>query len=172
MKTYIATVDGREFRVEIVDDRHVKINGQLVEVDFAPIGEQTLYSLLASGRSYEANVHPDNDGWQVLLRGRLFAVEVEDERERALRARAGVDTHDKRPQRIKSPMPGLIVKVPVEEGQPVTAHQALVILEAMKMENEIRAPVEGVVKAIRVEPGVPVDQGEVLVVLGPPPESE
>ncbi len=165
MKTYIATVDGREFRVEIVDDRHVKINGQLVEVDFAPIGEQTLYSLLASGRSYEANVHPDNDGWQVLLRGRLFAVEVEDERERALRARAGVDTHDKRPQRIKSPMPGLIVEVKVQPGDAVHKGDTLLILESMKMQNEIKAPRDGTVAAVFVQGGQSVNQGEPLVQL-------
>ncbi len=163
MKTYIATVDGREFRVEIVDERHVKINGQTYEVDFANIGGRPLYSLLASGRSFEANVHAEDDAWHVLLQGRLYTVQVEDERERALRARAGVDTHDKRPQRIKSPMPGLIVEVRVQPGQEVRKGDTLLILESMKMQNEIKAPRDGVVTAVFVEGGQSVNQGAALV---------
>lgn len=165
MKTYIAVVDGREFRIEIVDEHHVKINDRLYEVDFANIGGRPLYSLLAAGRSFEANVHLEDDAWQVLLRGRLFAVTVEDERERALRARAGVDTTDKRPQRVQSPMPGLIVEVRVQPGQEVTRGETLLILESMKMQNEIKAPRDAVVAAVFVRQGQSVNQGETLVQL-------
>ncbi|NPA30900.1 MAG: biotin/lipoyl-binding protein [Chloroflexi bacterium] len=165
MKTYIATVNGREFRVEIVDERHVKVNGQTYEVDFTNIGGRPLYSLLASGRSFEANVHGEGDLWQVLLRGRLYTVQVEDERERVLRARAGVDTRDKRPQRIPSPMPGLIVEVRVQPGDTVSKGATLLILESMKMQNEIKAPRDGVVAAVFVQAGQSVNQGEALVQL-------
>jgi pyruvate carboxylase subunit B len=63
-------------------------------------------------------------------------------------------------------MPGLVVAVPVSEGQAVKAGQGIVILAAMKMENELRAPADGVVRAIRVAPGDAVDQGQALVVIG------
>ncbi len=165
MKTYIATIDGREFRVEIIDERHVKVNGQVYEVDFTNIGDRPLYSLLASGRSFEANVHQEDDLWHVLLRGRLYAVRVEDERERALRARAGVKTADQRPQRIQAPMPGLIVEVRVQPGQEVRKGDTLLILESMKMQNEIKAPRAGVVAAVFVENGQSVNQGAALVQL-------
>ncbi len=165
MKTYIATVNGREFRVEILDERHVKVNDRVYEVDFVNIGDRPLYSLLASGRSFEANVHAEDDLWHVLLRGRLYAVQVEDERERALRARAGVEGQDKRPLRLKSPMPGLIVEVKVQPGQEVRKGDTLLILESMKMQNEIKAPRDGVIVAVFVENGQSVAQGEALVQL-------
>jgi biotin carboxyl carrier protein len=63
-------------------------------------------------------------------------------------------------------MPGLVVGVPAKVGEPVKMGQGVVILEAMKMENEIRAPRDGVVKAVRVAPGQAVEQGQVLAVIG------
>jgi len=165
VKVYIATIGDREYRIELLDEHRVKINGQEYDVDFTAIGGHPLYSLLASGRSFEVSVHPlpEAKTWHVLLRGRLYEVVVEDEEERRLRAQAGVEREDRRTVRIKSPMPGLVVDVKVEPGQDVAKGEVLLILESMKMQNEIKAPRAGRVSAVFVQAGQSVAQGEPLV---------
>ncbi|WP_376792229.1 acetyl-CoA carboxylase biotin carboxyl carrier protein subunit, partial [Thermoflexus sp.] len=101
----------------------------------------------------------------VFVRGYLFAVRVEDERERRIREASGERHGSVGEVVVKAPMPGLIVAVPVQEGQPVRKGEKLVLLESMKMQNEIRAPRDGTVKAIRVRPGQSVEQNQILVVL-------
>ncbi|NPA90352.1 MAG: acetyl-CoA carboxylase biotin carboxyl carrier protein subunit [Chloroflexi bacterium] len=105
-------------------------------------------------------------GYRVLLGGVLYNVQVEDERRRRLLAGRSKPAAPVGDMHVKAPIPGLIVKVEVEVGQHVRADQPLVILEAMKMENEIRAPQAGIVREVRVSPGDSVEQGAVLVVLG------
>ncbi len=167
VKVYIATIGDREYRIEILDEHHIKINGQDYEVDFTAIGGHPIYSILASGRSFEVSVHPGDEAdlWHVLLRGRLYEVLVEDEEERRLRAQAGVAHEDRRTVRIKSPMPGLVVEVKVAPDQEVAKGDVLLILESMKMQNEIKAPRDGRVSAVFVQAGQSVAQGEPLVQL-------
>ena len=81
---YITTIDGKEFSVEILDEKHVRLNDRILEVDFESVSGQPVYSLIIGGKSYEAYVYPDDKDWQVLLRGRLFHSVVEDEREKRL----------------------------------------------------------------------------------------
>jgi biotin carboxyl carrier protein len=162
---YIATVEGQTFEVEINSEREVTVNGTRLSVDFEPSGDQPVFTLLLDGKSYEAYVYPTETGMQVLLRGHLYQVTVEDERQRRLRessrtvAVSGGEFH------LKSPMPGLIVSVPVEEGQAVEQGQDLVILESMKMQNELKAPRRGTVGRIRVRPGDSVEQNALLLTL-------
>lgn len=165
MHTYVATINGQEYRVEILGEGKVAVNGKVYDVDFRPIGEQSLYSLLASGRSYEANIVFMDGVWEVLLEGVLYVVQVEDERERRLRTQAGRELTSQVLVRIKSPMPGLVVDVRVRPGDEVEKGQVLLLLESMKMQNEIRAPRKGMVLEVHVEPGQSVNQNQVLVEL-------
>ncbi len=165
MHTYIATINGQEYKVEILGEGKVAVNGQVYEVDFHSIGEQSLYSLLASGRSYEANIVFMDGAWEVLLDGVLYIVHVEDERERRLRAQAGRELASQVLVRIKSPMPGLVVDVKVKPGEEVEKGQVLLLLESMKMQNEIRAPRKGTIVDVHVDPGQSVNQNQILVEL-------
>ena len=131
---YITTIDGKEFSVEILDEKHVRLNDRILEVDFESVSGQPVYSLIIGGKSYEAYVYPDDKDWQVLLRGRLFHSVVEDEREKRLHA-AGSKVVEGGEFHLKAPMPGLVVAIPVEEGQTVKKGQVLLILESMKMQN-------------------------------------
>ena len=160
---YITTIVGREFEVEIVDDDHVVVDGVTYAVDFNPIGDQPVYSMIVDGNSYEAYVYPDDEGWQVLLHGRLFPTTVEDEREKRLRAASGGAVAQRGEFHLKAPMPGLVVAVSVEEGQAVAKGDVLVILESMKMQNELKAPREGVISRIRIAVGDSVDQRQTLL---------
>jgi biotin carboxyl carrier protein len=92
-------------------------------------------------------------------------VKVEDERQRRLRESSGIRVAQRGDFHLTSPMPGLIVAVPVEEGQEVEEGADLVILESMKMQNELKAPRPGKVTRVRVKAGDSVDQNEVLVTL-------
>lgn len=160
---YIATLNGRTYAVEVLDERRVTIDGQVYEVDLTSLEGQPLYSLLVNGKSFEAFVYPDEAGWQVLLRGRLYQVQVVDEREHRLRAQAGGTVAESGPFSLKAPMPGVIVAVPVQEGQEVKKGDVLVVLESMKMQNELKSPRDGVVTRVRVQPGQSVEQNAVLV---------
>ena len=161
---YITTIDGKEFSVEIIDDKHVQINDQILEVDFESVSGQPVYSLIIGGRSYEAYIYPDEKEWQVLLHGRLFQASVEDEREKRLRA-AGSKVAEGGEFHLKAPMPGLVVAIPVEEGQTVQQGQVLLVLESMKMQNELRAPRDGVVARVRVKAGDTVEQKQAMLSL-------
>lgn len=160
---YVATTSDREILVEIVDERHVMVDGVTYEIDFEAVSENTVYSLLANNRSYEALVYESEEGWQVLLHGSQYVVFVEDEREKRLRASLGGEPPENVDFHLKAPMPGLIVSIPVSDGQPVEKGDVLIILESMKMQNELRSPRPGKVNRVRVKPGDNVEQRDTLL---------
>ena len=160
---YITTVGEKEFLVEIVDEHHVSVDGKTYEVDFVSVSGQPVYSMIADGKSHEAYVREGDDEWQVLLRGRLYPVKVEDEREKRLRAAAGGGVAETGEFHLKAPMPGLVVAIPIEEGQEIKKGQVLLILESMKMQNELKAPRDGVINRIKVKPGESVEQKQALM---------
>jgi biotin carboxyl carrier protein len=160
---YIAMIDDREYHVEILDDDKVSLDGVTYDVDFESIGGQPVYSLLINGRSFEAHIVAGEDAWKVMLQGTLHTIKVEDERERRLRAAGGGRVAEKGDFHLKAPMPGLVVAVPVEEGEEVAEGDTLVILESMKMQNELRSPRAGVVTRVRVGAGDSVDQKQTML---------
>jgi biotin carboxyl carrier protein len=160
---YIATIDDKDFEVEVLDDHHIRIGDRSLVVDFESVSGQPVYSLLVDGKSFEAFVHQVDDVWQVLLRGRLYATTIEDEREKRLRAAGGAKVSETGEFQLKAPMPGLVVGIPVSEGQPVRRGDVLLILESMKMQNELKSPRDGTVGRVRVRPGETVEQKKVLL---------
>ncbi|HEU0143047.1 MAG TPA: biotin/lipoyl-containing protein [Bryobacteraceae bacterium] len=124
--------------------------------------EPGIYSVLLDGRSYEAKIVPGQDGWYVDIGGCHLAVGVRDPRDAGPDAEA-VEAHGV--QSIAAPMPGRVVRVLVAEGDPVAAGQGIVVVEAMKMQNEMQAPRTGRIASLRVREGATVSAGEVLAVL-------
>jgi len=162
---YVAIIDDQRYEIEINTDDEIVLNGEHLPVDFRPVMGQPVYSLILNGHSYEAYVHPTEAGLEVLLQGRLRVVSVEDERQRRLRESSGGPVARSGEYNLRAPMPGLIIAVPVAEGQTVTKGQDLVILESMKMQNELKAPREGAVSRVRVKPGDSVEHNQVLLTL-------
>lgn len=160
---YITTIDDRQFSVEIIDDKHVSVDGKVYEIDFETVSGQPVYSLIVDGRSHESYIYQGDDHWQVLMRGRLYPVKVEDEREKRLRAAAGAGVAETGEFHLRAPMPGLVVAVPVTEGQAVKRGQVILILESMKMQNELKSPRDGTIGRIRVRPGESVEQKQTLL---------
>jgi biotin carboxyl carrier protein len=160
---YISTVNGIEYVIEIIDERHIIVNDRPLTVDFNSISGQPVYSLLVDGKSFEGFVYPGEREWEVLLMGRQFPIVVEDEREIRLRAAAGGSVSEAGEFHLKAPMPGMVVSIPVEEGQQLEKGDVLVILESMKMQNELKAPRAGIVGRVRVKKGESVEQRQTLL---------
>ena len=160
---YISTVNGKEYTIEIIDERHIIVDGRQITVDFNSVSGQPVYSLLVDDKSFEGFVYPGDEAWEVLLMGQQYPVTVEDEREKRLRAAAGGSVSDAGKFYLKSPMPGMVVTIPVEEGQEVEQGQVLLILESMKMQNELKSPRSGTIGRIRVKPGESVEQRQTLL---------
>ncbi len=160
---YITTIDEKEFRVEIIDKRHVSVDGKIVEVDFESVKSQPVFSLIVDGKSYEAYVYEGEEDLEVLIKGQLYHSRVEDERERRLRAAAGGSKVASGTFYLKAPMPGLVISVAVEEGQEVKEGDVLLILESMKMQNELKSPRDGVVGRIQVVDGDNVEQRQKML---------
>ena len=162
---YITTVEGKQYTVEVIDEKHVSVNGKTYEVDFESVSGQPVYSLIVDGKSHESYIARGDDNWQVLLRGRLYPITVEDEREKRLRAAAGGGVAESGEFILKAPMPGLVVAIPVSEGQEVKRGQVILILESMKMQNELKAPRDGIMGRVRVKAGESVEQKQTLLSL-------
>jgi biotin carboxyl carrier protein len=169
---YVAVVDGVERQVEITaqgaDQFTIFIDDERFELSARQIDANTLSIITAAEEAYEATFAVDGatqDVTQVYLGDAAVDVAVYDLRRQALRqAEAAVSAQDG-PARILTPMPGKVVAVLVEEGQSVQAGAGLVVVEAMKMENELRAPKDGVVRQLKAQVGAAVDSGAVLLVI-------
>ena len=165
MEIYYAEIEDVEYQIEILSDNQVVINGQPHEFDFQALRQHLSYSLLIGGNSFEINIYQDNGNWEVLLRGRRFSVQVEDERERRLRMAVGQASKQKGEILLQAPMPGLVIEIPIKVGQEVDQGDVLVILESMKMQNELTAPKAGRITRIRAKVNDIVERKQVLLVL-------
>jgi biotin carboxyl carrier protein len=160
---YQTIVNGETFDVEINQDGRILVNGEERVVDFRELRRGELYSLLLDYRSFEAAVEERDDLYHVLMAGDLYEVKVTDERSRRLESAfmAFGDTGGE--VSIRAPMPGLIVRVAVVEGQAIKKGETVVILESMKMENELKSPRDGTVRHVSVAAGDSVEQNKTLV---------
>jgi biotin carboxyl carrier protein len=164
---YITVVGDRSYIIDVEREGEVVQDGQTHQLDFRAIDQEGLYSLLMDNKSYEALVVEESDGQlRVVIDGALYTVNVMDERAKRLAEAAGGFAPPNGEQGLKSPMPGLIVAIPVQEGDVVKKGQVVVVLESMKMQNELKSPREGTVSAIKITPGQAVEQGQVLLVIG------
>ena len=163
---YVTVVGDHSYIVDVEREGEIVQDGVTHQLDIRAIDQEGLYSLLLDNRSYEALVEESDDELRVLIDGALYTVRVVDERAKRLAEAAGAFTPAGGELGIKSPMPGLIVAVPVNEGEAVKKGQVLVVLESMKMENELKAPRDGVVTAVKVTPRQAVEQGQVLLTIG------
>lgn len=163
----IAEVEGQRHALELRREGarvFAAVEGREYELEAREVGGG--YLLLHGGRVYECRVERaavDEGAAEVHVRGRAYGVRVIDpKRLRGARAAAG---HDGGRAEIKAPMPGKLVRVLVEQGQQVEAGDPLVVVEAMKMQNELKSPKAGTVAELRAQPGATVNAGEVLVIV-------
>lgn len=162
---YVVTIGGRT-REFVVDGDQVEVDGRRHTARVEMVDGTPVCHLVLDGRSWSFAVTPGEPGeWLILDRGEPVAVEVLDERTRYIRSLIGAGRSHSAGGPVKAPMPGLVVKILVEVGQAVAAGQGLLVLEAMKMENEIKAVGAGTVDQVHVRAGAAVEKGAVLVTL-------
>jgi biotin carboxyl carrier protein len=160
---YYVTVDGQEVPVDVEGDR-VTLGGRTYAAVLTGVPGTPLHQLVIDGRPLDLGLHREGSGrWAVTLRGERAEVEVVDERTRHVRGLTAGAGERHGAGTLKAPMPGLVVRVLAAPGQPVAAGAGVVVLEAMKMENELRAPAAATVRAVLVRPGEAVERGQALV---------
>ena len=165
---YIAILDDKTHKIEVqeLEEDHlyrIVIDGTEHIIDGRKLTDH-IYSLLMDNRSFTVDVAAKDDQYTVACEGKSIQLRLLDER-RALRPGEGSGVGRDGGKLIKSFMPGKVVEVLVKVGDDVVKDQGLVIIEAMKMENELRSTATGKVKEIRVSPGQAVESGELLIEL-------
>jgi len=161
---YFATI-GESERIVTLVDGHAEVEGERLLADLQSVPGSGRRLLRVDGRTVAVTARKDDGTWTVELEGRTFDVRVEDERARAIRELAGSVQPDSVARNLVAPMPGLIMTIAVSEGDEVAKGEGLVIMEAMKMENELTAKAAGRVTAVHITVGQTVNKDEVLLSL-------
>ncbi len=159
---YTVTIGERTLEVEVSGDR-VRVDGEPLRAHLTTVPRTPLRHLSLDSRAQTLALLKNDEGWMVQVGGDNWPVTVEDERSRQVRALTGQGGGGPSGGVVKAPMPGLVLRVEVDVGQEVDAGTGVVVLEAMKMENEIKSPAEGVVTVVHVKAGQAVEKGAVLV---------
>lgn len=164
---FIGKLGDQTFTVEIEEIGkslyRVSVDGNEFLVDGKRTGHSN-YSLIVDNRSFEVDVDVSEDEYRVLVDGRNYHIQLVDERRLRLGGfQSGIQLEGR--QEISVPMPGKVIAVLVAEGDRVEKGQGVVIVEAMKMENEVRCPIAGEVKEIRVKAGDAIEAGAILTVV-------
>lgn len=160
---YFVTIGPRTFEIDLTGETP-RVDGEAVEVSLNRLADTPILHLLADGRSHTVIARRDDGArWDLYIDGERFAAEVTDERTRAIQAMTGQSAAARGPRPVRAPMPGMVVRVAVEPGDHVDAGQSVVIIEAMKMENDLKAEAAGVVDRVAAEAGQAVEKGAVLV---------
>ncbi len=160
---YDVRIGGKTRVVELARNSEkwrISLDGNLLDVDAVEVAPNT-FSILFEGESFEVRVAPLPDGSLTLHTGvSEFTAEVEDPRAWRGRRHSSIEAEGR--QQIAAPMPGKVVRVLVNAGDPVEVGQGLLVVEAMKMQNEIRSPKSGRVEKLFVSEGQTVNAGDLL----------
>ena len=161
---YFVTVEGQTFEVDL-SDQGVVVDGKTLSVDLSAVPGTPVRRLAVDGRSHVVHVGNGDTRheWDFHLDGERFTAIVQNERQHTIAAMTGGSSRPQGPRPVKAPMPGLVVRVEVKAGDQVKAGQGVVIIEAMKMENELRAEVAGIVGKVHVAAGETVEKGTLLI---------
>jgi biotin carboxyl carrier protein len=163
---YFVRVNGEEHEV-LLDGDGVHMDGADIAAQVVPIDGTPVRMVTLGNEVHRVVVRPGSTRgtYTLWLDGYRFEVEALDERMRTIRELSGAAAGPKGPAPIIAPMPGLVVRINAKVGDQVQAGQGLVVMEAMKMENELRAQAAGTVKSILVSTGTAVEKGMLLIEL-------
>ena len=159
-----------DYQVKIKDGLVLDINKEDVDkLDFVKNNDGS-YHVIFNDKSYtisvDKNTNCDTKHYVLTINDKEIELDIKDSLDQMLDKMGFLDVKKRGSGQIKSPMPGLVVKIDVKVGQAVEKNDTLLTLEAMKMENLIKAPTSGVIKSIDVKEGAAVDKNQLLVVIG------
>ena len=162
--TYEISIDGKNYRLDLnqVDGRWIcRLNDRAIKVD-AVLARPDVLSLRIGNKTYEVKCERVPNEVHIWVGSRRFAPEVRDPR--SLRSRShAVDDHG--PKKLTAPMPGKIVRILLTQGAEVEAGAGVLVVEAMKMQNEVKSPKKGTIQKILVAEGAAVNAGDVLAIV-------
>jgi biotin carboxyl carrier protein len=163
---YLVHLGNRKFSIQEIDRNqgHALIDGRHVHFDFRHV-RGSLYSLILDGKVFSAHLETDGGAQEISCGPFVLRAEVEDERAALLRRLARSETQAAGMVEIKAPMPGLVVRLPAQKGAAVKKGQSLVVIEAMKMENDLKSPVDGVVTAVHIAERSAVEKNAKLLTI-------
>ena len=162
--TYDIAIDGKNYRLDLTREGHrwsCRLDGREVQVD-AVLARPDVLSLRIGNHAYEVKCERVAGEMHLWVGSSRFAAEVRDPRSLRGRARP-MDDHG--PKKLTAPMPGRIVRVLLNEGAEVEAGTGVLVVEAMKMQNEIKSPKKGTIQKILVDEGAAVNAGDVLAIV-------
>jgi biotin carboxyl carrier protein len=162
---YDVMVDGKPHRLELEKVGacwNCRLDGKEVHVD-AVLPRRDVLSLLVDGHAFEVKREQTATDLHLWVGSTRFPVELRDPR--SLRGRQSGAGDEKGPRKIVAPMPGRVVRLLLAEGADVDAGQGIVVVEAMKMQNEIKSPKKGIIKKITAAAGAAVNAGDVLAIV-------
>ena len=162
---YDVVVGGKSYRLELdkADSGwKCRLDGKEIRVD-AVVPSRDVLSLLVDGKSFEVKREEVAHDLHLWVGSTRFGVELRDPR--SLRSRKGSAVDEKGPRKIVAPMPGRVVRLLVAEQAEVEAGQGIIVVEAMKMQNEIKSPKKGLIKKIAATAGAAVNAGDVLAIV-------
>ncbi len=157
----------KEFEIYVNPDEDepvITVDGERIPYILEKIFNETV-SLIFQGKSYLFNISMNEEGYSVAWRGGETHTVVEDERARLIKRFRGSGAGGKGKYQIKAPMPGLVVKILTEKGASVKKGDPLIVVEAMKMENEISAPIAGTLSEIKVSEKQAVEKNQVMMII-------
>lgn len=162
MPQYKVKINGREFDLEVKSTKEIICNGKKYAVDYAQL-QEGMFSVLVDNKSYQVFLSRDDKKTIVTVNGDTYETLLEDERSLLWKKFIRTGEEPSGVSKIRAPMPGLVLKLEVGVGTEVRPGTGLVILEAMKMENEIKATSKGKVTEVLVKEGSSVEKGKVLL---------
>jgi pyruvate carboxylase subunit B len=176
---FTATIDGNSFKIVLLSDQKVEIDGNAHRYNLAELNGRG-FSLILDGKSYIVETLPSSEACQdgdtssegdprhslpLSIKGTRYLVSVDDEHSLLVKSLSAKPESEKGAQVVRAPMPGLISRIEVQVGEEVVSGSGLLVLEAMKMENEIRSLKHGTIQIIHVEKGRAVEKGEPLITI-------
>lgn len=164
MSRTFVTVDGVEFEVELTPEGKILVGGSELEGSVTPLDESS-FSVMIGTRSSRVTLHREGESFAVGIGGHMLSAVVESPRARLLKRYSRSAGASGTRQPVKAPMPALVVRVHVAPGDRIEPGSRLLVLEAMKMENEIKSHQSGVVKSVHVKGGQAVEKGQLLISL-------
>ena len=163
--TYEVAIDGKQYHLELERDRGrwvCRLNGREIQMD-AVLARPDVVSVLINGKAYEIKRERTATDMHLWVGSARYEAVLRDPR--SLRSRKGGAADEKGPKKLLAPMPGKIVRVLIAEKGEVEAGQGILVVEAMKMQNELKSPKKGIVQKLAVRDGDNVNAGDVLAVV-------
>jgi biotin carboxyl carrier protein len=163
--TYEIVVGEKQHRLELNKGENgflCKLDGEEIQVD-AVMPRRDVLSIVIEGQAYEVKREQGREDLHLWVKSARYPVQLRDPR--SLRSRRAGAGEAAGPRKMTAPMPGKVVRILVEEGATVEAGQGVVVVEAMKMQNELKSPKNGTVQKITTKEGATVNAGDVLAII-------